>query len=75
MFALALYLFSLQPALAPSPCEQVGPRLDGSYVTVCQGTVVGVRDTLGNSRRWDPATNTVVVSAPGRRPLVIRPLR
>lgn len=75
MIGFALYLLTLQASAPALPCEQVGPRLDGSYVTVCGGTVVGVRDGLGNSRWWDPASRTVVVQARGRQPLVLAPLR
>lgn len=31
-------------------CEEFGPRRDGTYVTVCAGEVVSVRDSLGNVR-------------------------
>jgi hypothetical protein len=53
------------------PCQQVGPRLDGSHVTVCQGTVVAVRDSLGNAREWNAALKTITIRAPGVRPLVL----
>jgi hypothetical protein len=69
MIALMLYFFSLPPTTAP--CEQIGPRLDGTYVTVCQGTVVAVRDSLGNSRERDPATRTITVRAPGALAMVL----
>jgi hypothetical protein len=69
MIALMLYLLSLTPTTAP--CEQIGPRLDGTYVTVCQGTVVAVRDSLGNSRERDPTTGTITVRAPGAPPMVL----
>lgn len=31
-------------------CEVVGPRLDGTYVTICNGRVVMVEDSVGNVR-------------------------
>jgi hypothetical protein len=71
MIALMLYFFSLTPTTATTPCEQIGPRLDGTYVTVCQGTVVAVRDSLGNSRERDPATRTITVRAPGALAMVL----
>ena len=75
MIALGLY-FSLlvSPLAIVSPntrCEELGPRRDGSYVTVCDGPVVRVRDDRGNSRDWDLATNTVTVRARGAAPLVL----
>ena len=69
MITLLLAFFAL-PA-TPSPCQQIGPRLDGTYVTVCQGRVVAVRDQLGNSRVWERATGRITVRAPGARPLVL----
>jgi hypothetical protein len=71
MIALTLYLVSLGTPTAFVPCQQVGPRLDGTYVTVCQGTVVAVRDTLGNAREWNAAFKTITVRAPGARALVL----
>lgn len=42
MLALALSLYA-QPAVAVNPrCETVGPRLDLTMVTICDGSVVRV---------------------------------
>jgi hypothetical protein len=74
MIAIALYVASLvsQPAFPPSQrCEELGRRLDGTYVTVCNGRVVRVRDDAGNSRTWDPDTNTFVVRSRGAAPMVL----
>lgn len=75
MLALALYLASLGslPANARH-CEELGPRLDQTYVTVCDGSVVRVRDRQGNVRTFSPrwiATRSggeppVVLTADGR---------
>lgn len=53
MIAYALYILSL--SLAPmiqvgpvSKCNEVGPRLDGTFVMICEGHVVYTRDGLGN---------------------------
>jgi len=73
MIALSLYVASL--LLTPAPtrvCEEHGPRLDGTYVTVCRGSVVRVRDGLGNSRDWDHASNTVTLQSVGKAPVVVR---
>jgi hypothetical protein len=70
MLTFILYFFSTSTAV-PTACEELGPRLDGSYVTVCAGNVVGVRDGLGNSRAWDPATRAITVRAPGAQPLLL----
>jgi hypothetical protein len=75
MIALTLYLLSLASPTAPPPCQQVGPRLDGTTVTICQGTVVAVRDDLGNTREWNASRKTITVRAPGARPLVLGALR
>jgi len=73
MIALILYVASLLPTPTPkSNCEEYGPRLDGRYVTVCSGSVVRVRDSLGNSRDWDRASNTVTARSVGEAPIVIR---
>jgi len=73
MIAFGLYVASL--LLTPAPkrnCEEYGPRLDGTYVTVCSGSVVRVRDGIGNSRDWDHTTNTVTARSVGEEPIVIR---
>ena len=73
MIALCLYVASLLLTPTPKgPCEEYGPRLDGTYVTVCSGSVVRVRDGLGNSRDWDHATNTVTARSVGEVPVVLR---
>jgi hypothetical protein len=73
MIALSLYIASLLPVATPGRnCEEHGPRLDGTYVTVCRGSVVRVRDGLGNSRDWDHNTNTVTSRSVGEVPLVVR---
>jgi hypothetical protein len=69
MISLVLFFFTANPT--PPACEQMGPRLDGSYVTICRGAAVAVRDRLGNSREWDPATRAITVRAPGARPMVL----
>jgi hypothetical protein len=69
MITLMLFFFTATPA--PPPCEQVGPRLDGTYVTICRGAAVAVRDQLGNSREWDPSTRAITVRSPGARPMVL----
>jgi hypothetical protein len=71
MIALALYLVTLASQPAPHHCEELGRRLDGTYVTVCDGRVVRVRDDLGNSRTWEHDSNTVVVRSRGQAPMVI----
>lgn len=73
MIAFSLYVASL--LLTPTPkrnCEELGPRLDGTYVTVCSGSVVRVRDSLGNSRDWDHTSNTITARSVGKAPIVIR---
>ena len=73
MIALSLYIASLLLVASPGPdCEEHGPRLDGTYVTVCRGSVVRVRDGLGNSRDWDHTTNTVTSRSVGEVPVVAR---
>ncbi len=73
MIALSLYIASLLLVATPGHnCEEHGPRLDGTYVTVCGGSVVRVRDTLGNSRDWDHTTNTVTSRSVGEAPVVVR---
>jgi hypothetical protein len=73
MITLWLFFFTATPASAPvpAPCEQVGPRLDGTYVTICRGAAVAVRDHLGNTREWDPSTRAITVRSPGARPMVL----
>lgn len=73
MIAIALYVASLinQPAASASHCEEYGRRLDGTYVTVCDGSVVRVRDDAGNSRTWQPQLNTVTVRSRGKVPMVL----
>jgi hypothetical protein len=77
MIAFWLYVASLLPTPTPTPahtrgCEEYGPRLDGTYVTVCSGSVVRVRDGLGNSREWDRTSNTVTARSAGQAPVVLR---
>jgi hypothetical protein len=73
MIALSLYIASLLLVPTPAPnCEELGPRLDGTYVTVCDGSVARVRDGLGNVRDWDRATNTVTSRSAGEAPVVVR---
>ena len=73
MISICLYVASL--LFAPMPqraCEEHGPRLDGTYVTVCNGSVVRVRDGLGNVRDWDRTSNTVTSRSVGEVPIVVR---
>jgi hypothetical protein len=73
MIIVALYLLGINMS-APAPgCEELGPRLDGTYVTVCAGSVVRVRDGLGNSRGWaaQAAEDRVILRAPGSPALVL----
>lgn len=73
MIALALYVASLiaQPSSTASQCEEYGRRLDGTYVTVCNGKVVRVRDGAGNSRTWQPQLNSVTVRSRDAAPMVL----
>jgi hypothetical protein len=73
MIALALYVASLisPPPSSSQRCEELGRRLDGTYVTVCNGRVVRVRDAAGNSRTWDRESDTVTVRSSGRPPTVL----
>ena len=71
MLVVAFYVFGLAIPHPPSVCSEIGPRLDGTYVTVCAGSVVRVRDELGNSQHWDRATNIVTVRSPGGATLVL----
>ena len=73
MIALSLYVASLLLTSTPKgACEEHGPRLDGTYVTVCSGSVVRVRDGFGNSRDWDHISNTVTARSVGKAPVAIR---
>ncbi len=69
MITLLLAFFALPST--PSPCHQIGPRLDGTTVTVCQGRVARVSDQLGNSHEWDHATGLITVRSRSARPLVL----
>jgi hypothetical protein len=78
MIALALYFSSLiSPvdslalAHAGARCEELGPRSDGRYVTVCDGSVVRVRDALGNSREWNLSRGTITARSVGGQPVVL----
>jgi hypothetical protein len=71
MIVLALYLTSLVSHPSSSRCEELGRRLDGTYVTVCDGKVVRVRDGAGNSRIWQHQTDTVTVNSRGKAPMVL----
>jgi hypothetical protein len=73
MIAFTLYVASLmsQPTVTASRCEELGRRLDGTYVTVCDGKVVRVRDDAGNSRTWQRALDTVTVRSRGKAPMVL----
>lgn len=50
MFSMIALLVSMvvTPVSAPAACETVGPRLDGTTVTICGGSVVSVQDKAGN---------------------------
>ncbi len=73
LIALSLYISSLLLLSTPSRnCEEYGPRLDGTYVTVCRGSVVRVRDDRGNARDWDRASHTITSRSLGKAPLVLR---
>jgi hypothetical protein len=71
MIALALYVASFVSQPQAPRCEELGPRLDGTYVTVCEGRVARVRDGAGNSRVWEHATDTAIVRSQGREPMVL----
>jgi hypothetical protein len=71
MIALALSLATLLSAPPARRCEEHGPRLDGTFVTICAGKVVRVRDGRGNSRTWDHESDTVVVRSAGKEPMVL----
>jgi hypothetical protein len=70
---LAIYLALVASPAPAGRCEELGPRLDGTYVTVCDGKVTRVRDRFGHSREWNRATNTVTVRSPGSAPMVLGP--
>jgi hypothetical protein len=72
MIALMLYLLSMSTTSpAGRRCEEHGPRLDGTYVTICNGSVVRVRDRLGNVREWYDQGATIVLRSPGAAPRVV----
>ncbi len=56
IIALFLKLLASQPETFPhvpadvitSLCETIGPRLDGTKVTICNGEVVSVSDVAGH---------------------------
>lgn len=61
MITIALFAASLLSPSSTQRCEELGRRLDGTFVTVCDGKVVRVRDSAGNSRTWEHPHNTMVV--------------
>jgi hypothetical protein len=72
MIAIALYVASLVSVPNHQPrCEELGRRLDGTYVTVCDGQVVRVRDGARNSRSWNHGVDTVTVRSRGTAPMVL----
>jgi hypothetical protein len=71
MIAFMLFLATLSPTRAARRCEEHGPRLDGSYVTICDGSVVRVRDRLGNVREWLPGGTIVVLRSPGSATTIV----
>jgi hypothetical protein len=71
MIALALYFATVVSQWSAPHCEEFGPRLDGTFVTVCDGAMVAVRDQLGNSREWNRAAGTITVRSAGREPMVL----
>jgi hypothetical protein len=73
MIALALSLAALLCAPPARRCEEHGPRLDGTFVTICQGSVVRVRDRLGNSRRFLDGGRIIILESPGAPPVVLDP--
>jgi hypothetical protein len=69
---IALMVFLLGFSVHPSPrCEEHGPRLDGTYVTICGGSVTRVRDRLGNSREWKQDGETVILRSVGSPPVTV----
>ena len=71
MIAFALYVVTLVSPPSANRCEELGRRLDGTYVTVCNGKVARVRDGAGNERIWQHQTDTVTVRSPGTVPMVL----
>jgi hypothetical protein len=71
MIALALYVASLVSPPSSLRCEELGRRLDGTYVTVCNGKVARVRDGAGNSRTWQREIDTVTVRSRGTTSMVL----
>jgi hypothetical protein len=73
MFAFIVYVYLVNFSGRPYPprCEEHGPRLDGTHVTICDGAVVRVRDGLGNIREWDRVADQVILRSPGSLPLVV----
>jgi hypothetical protein len=73
MIALMVYVYLVNFSAHPYPrrCEEHGPRLDGTYVTICGGAVVRVRDGLGNVREWERLTGTVVLRSVGMAPVML----
>jgi hypothetical protein len=73
MFAFTMYVYLLNLSGHPYPprCEELGPRLDGTRVTICDGAVVRVRDGLGNIREWDRGADKVILRSLGSIPVVL----
>jgi hypothetical protein len=71
MIGLALALATIVAAPPARRCEEHGPRLDGTFVTICQGSVTRVRDRLGNSRRFLDGGRIVILESPGAPPVVL----
>ena len=75
MIALMVYVYLVNFSAHRSPprCEEHGPRLDGTRVTICDGAVVRVRDDLGNVREWERSADTVILRSAGSTPVVLGP--
>jgi hypothetical protein len=75
MIAVMVYVYLLNFSAHPyAPhCEEHGPRLDGTRVTICDGAVVRVRDGLGNVREWERFADTVILRSAGSAPVVLGP--
>lgn len=71
MLPLVLYMLSLGSPVHASRCEESGPRLDGTYVTICDGEVTRIRDDRGNVREVDRATGDITVRSADGRILVL----
>jgi hypothetical protein len=73
MFAFIMYVYLVNLSGRPHPprCEEHGPRLDGTRVTICDGAVVRVRDGLGNIREWERGADTVTLRSMGSPPVVL----